>query len=62
MILCVKAPKLHREHEEQGANVRMEQYVCVCVCMFYVYKHKSRIWMPSIEKWGRWVKDLLWLE
>ena len=33
----------------------------VCVCMFYVYKHKSRTWLPSLENWGRWVKDLLWL-
>ena len=29
--------------------------------MFYVYKHKSRTWKPSLENWGRWVKDLLWL-
>ena len=33
----------------------------VCVCMFYVHKHKSRRWMPSLENWGQWVKDLLWL-
>ena len=33
----------------------------VCVCSTYVYKHKSKTWMPSLENWGRWVKDLLWL-
>ena len=44
----------NREHGEQGINVR------VCVCMYYIYKHKSKTWMPSLEIWGRWVKDLLW--
>ena len=45
----------NREYGEQGTNVRVGVYV------LYTCKHESRTWTPSLENWGRWVKDLFWL-
>ena len=33
----------------------------VCMYILYICKHESRTWTPSLENWGRWVKDLFWL-
>ena len=31
----------------------------IVITQSHSYKHKSRTWMPSLENWVRWVKDLL---